>query len=157
MWIILTRMWSIVPTTALLWAMLFGTVVSVSYCSGISHEKTRNKETLAQLESRIKEQENQSNERTRQLIQAYELRIKTARATNGSTRTELTTVRVLDNVCPSTEGTPIEAGPTPSVPVPVVSQTEWERINYARFEEQRLQLEALINWVTTLYRDWSPQ
>ena len=121
---------------------------------GESRERAKWELKVSQVEAQVKKQTEEANERTRQLIQTYEQRIKNARSTNGSTRPELTTVRV-HNSCTSSEDTPVQAGPAPSVPVPVVDQTEWERINHARFEEQRIQLEALITWVDTLYRTWS--
>ena len=155
MWIIL----KLIPTKYWILAGVIAGIAglyAIAYTRGVAAERLSWQTKTTELQAQIKKQEEESNERTRQLIQAYELRIKNARSTNGSTRPELTTVRV-HNSCTSGEDAPVQTGPAPSIPEPVVTQTEWERINYARFEEQRIQLEALIDWVHTLYRTWSPR
>ena len=100
--------------------------------------------------------------KTRAIVLDYERRLASSRARNGSARPELSAVRVREQTCPASETTTGQTNTATDTTAQVsgtttVTEDEYERINKARFEENLAQLEALREWVLTLYRTYGAQ
>ena len=120
---------------------------------GASRERSKWVQQVATAEAQVKKQTEEANERTKTITAEYAAKVAAIRRKYPDAIPS-NIVRVYDD-CPRSEDAPVEARPVVSDAVPVVTQTQWELENERRFEEQRVQLESLITWVNTLYRNWS--
>lgn len=139
-------------------AIVLGLYFGVYY-SGMIHERTTWVERTAKLQAQVNEQEKQAEVSANKIRSQYAIKITQLHKDLGNTRTELSAVRVLSNSCSSQTTTTGEADRvtdtnTKVVGTPAITEAEYERINKARFEENRIKAEALQSWVDSLYRSY---
>ena len=161
MWIILSLLNSTLFRSALVLVIASGSVAYVSYQKGVATERHSWQVKTTELQAQLNKQKEEADAHTKQITETYAKELARARLRNGTTRNDLSVVRVQQPpTCPREEGTTQQTNGAPSAPAqvsgtPEVTEDEYERINKARFEENRVQLEALIEWVNTLYRTYN--
>ena len=122
---------------------------------GKQSERTHWAAEVKRVQEEVIKQKEKADEHTKAIEQSYAKKLADLRIRNGSPRNDLGPVVRVQSSCPSGDPATGQTGETTRDSLPVVTQTEWERINHERFEENRIQLEALIEWVNSLYRDYS--
>lgn len=109
---------------------------------------------VKRVQEQVAKQKEKADADTKQIIQSHTQEVAKLRLRNGSPRRDLGSAVRVQSSCSSTDTTTRQAEPAPRETSPVVTQAEWERINHERFEENRIQLDSLILWVETLYKDY---
>ena len=122
------------------------------YYYGKQSERIHWTAEVKRVQEQVKKDKEVADAHTKEIIESYATELANLRIRNGSPRTDLRIVRVQSS-CPSQDGVTQDTRGTPDAATPVVTEAEYERINYERFEENRIQLEALIRFVDSLYRD----
>ena len=134
--------------------LLFVATLGGTYELGKRTERDTWRLQVEHLTETIKEKDREREMVLNTIHSNYQVQIARLRQTlpvNPRIPVGVNTVRVSDNTCARTEATtPVPNGATEGTPT--VSTKEWELENERRFEENRIQLEALVAWVTALYR-----
>jgi len=138
--------------------IIVGLLCGVSYYGGKHNEQSVWKARVAEVQKQLDDQKKVADEKTTNIVAGYEDTISTINKQYGTKLANKSSVRVLNNTCPSQDGVTEQAvtiTPTsPELASETITEKEWEDENRRRFEDNKAQLESLINFINTLYSSY---